>query len=82
MTRVVEFARDNNDGRRQLELSLFLKRDDYAMNRYRGEANRLYGVIERRLKESEWLGCNVCTIADIAVFPLGALPGAAGPENR
>ena len=26
---------------------------EYAMNRYKNEANRLYGVVERRLKESQ-----------------------------
>ena len=41
----------------------------YAMNRYRNEANRLYGVLERRLAESKWLACGEYTIADMATFP-------------
>ena len=41
----------------------------YAMNRYRNEANRLYGVLDRRLAESEYIACGEYTIADIAIMP-------------
>jgi GSH-dependent disulfide-bond oxidoreductase len=41
---------------------------EYAVNRYTNEAGRLYGVIDRRLKESQWLADDY-SIADIAVFP-------------
>jgi GST-like protein len=41
----------------------------YAMERYSKEANRLYGVLDRRLAESEYVGCGEYTIADIAVMP-------------
>jgi GST-like protein len=41
----------------------------YAMNRYSKEANRLYGVLDRRLAESEFVGCGEYTIADIAIMP-------------
>jgi GST-like protein len=41
----------------------------YAMNRYRNEANRLYGVLDRRLGESEYVACGEYTIADIATMP-------------
>ena len=41
----------------------------YAMNRYRNEANRLYGVLDRRLAESEYVACGEYTIADIAIMP-------------
>ena len=41
----------------------------YAMERYRNEANRLYGVLDRRLRESEWIACRGYTIADIAIMP-------------
>ncbi len=41
----------------------------YAMDRYRNEANRLYGVLDRRLGESEWIACGEYTIADIAIMP-------------
>ncbi|MES2787422.1 MAG: glutathione binding-like protein [Pseudomonadota bacterium] len=42
---------------------------EYAVNRYSNEARRLYGVIERRLQESRWLGGEAYSIADIATFP-------------
>jgi GST-like protein len=42
---------------------------EYAIARYSNEAKRLYGVIERRLAESPWLGGKEYSIADIATFP-------------
>jgi GST-like protein len=42
---------------------------DYAINRYSNEAKRLYGVIDRRLAQSAWLGGDEYSIADIATFP-------------
>ncbi|GGC03443.1 thiol:disulfide oxidoreductase [Oxalicibacterium flavum] len=42
---------------------------EYAINRYTNEAKRLYGVIDRRLAESQYLAGNSYTIADIATFP-------------
>jgi GSH-dependent disulfide-bond oxidoreductase len=41
----------------------------YAIDRYTNEARRLYGVIERRLAQSPWLGGEAYSIADIAVWP-------------
>jgi GST-like protein len=41
----------------------------YAIDRYTNEARRLYGVIDRRLAQSEWLGGKDYSIADIATFP-------------
>jgi GST-like protein len=41
----------------------------YAIDRYSNEAKRLYGVIDRRLAQSEWLGGDEYSIADIATFP-------------
>jgi GST-like protein len=41
----------------------------YAIERYSNEAKRLYGVIERRLAASRWLGGQDYSIADMAVFP-------------
>lgn len=40
-----------------------------AIERYRKEALRLYGVVERRLAESRWLALDCYSIADIAAFP-------------
>ncbi len=42
---------------------------DYAVNRYTNEAARLYGVMDRRLADHEWLAAGQYTIADIACFP-------------
>ena len=41
----------------------------YAIDRYTNEARRLYGVIERRLSQSRFLGGKDYSIADIATFP-------------
>jgi GST-like protein len=41
----------------------------YAIDRYTNEARRLYGVIDKRLGKSEWLGGAEYSIADIATFP-------------
>jgi GST-like protein len=41
----------------------------YAIDRYTNEARRLYGVIDRRLASSAWLGGPDYSIADIATWP-------------
>lgn len=41
----------------------------YAIDRYGKEANRLYGVMDRRLGESRFIACGEYTIADMAIFP-------------
>ncbi len=41
----------------------------YAIDRYTNEAKRLYGVIDKRLQESAFLGGRRYSIADIAVWP-------------
>src|SRR5687768_586627 len=51
---------------------------EYAMNRYKNEANRLYGVLEKRLNESEWLACGEYTIADMATMPWLRFPERQG----
>jgi len=40
----------------------------YAMDRYRNEVNRLYGVLDRRLAEHEYLAGDY-SIADMASYP-------------
>jgi GST-like protein len=40
----------------------------YAVQRYTKEAGRLYGVLDRRLAQSQWLADDY-SIADISVFP-------------
>jgi GST-like protein len=42
---------------------------DYAVERYTNEAKRLYGVMDKRLAKSKYLGGTAYSIADIAVFP-------------
>ena len=38
------------------------ERIPYAMDRYKNEANRLYGVIDRRLGETNYIACDEYTI--------------------
>ena len=51
---------------------------EYAMNRYKNEANRLYGVLDRQLAKSEWLACDEYTIADMATMPWLRAPERQG----
>jgi GST-like protein len=51
---------------------------EYAMKRYRNEANRLYGVVERRLQESAFVACGEYTIADMAIMPWMRFPERQG----
>lgn len=44
------------------------ERIPYAIDRYTNEVNRLYGVIDRRLADREWLAGDY-SIADIASWP-------------
>lgn len=41
----------------------------YAMNRYRNEAHRLYGVMDKRLSEVPYLAGESYSIADVASYP-------------
>jgi GST-like protein len=41
----------------------------YAVDRYTNEAKRLYGVMDKRLARSKYLGGAEYSIADMAVFP-------------
>jgi GST-like protein len=51
---------------------------EYAMNRYRNEANRLYGVLERRLQEAPYVAGKEYTIADMAIMPWLRFPERQG----
>ncbi|MGQ0545017.1 MAG: glutathione binding-like protein [Betaproteobacteria bacterium] len=53
---------------------------EYAMNRYRNEAKRLYGVLDLQLKNSEWLACNEYSIADMATMPWLRAPERQGVD--
>ena len=46
-----------------------LEKIPYAVERYTNEAQRLYGVMNRRLAKSKYIGGPDYGIADIAVFP-------------
>ena len=46
-----------------------LEKIDYAMNRYSAEANRLYGVLDKRLAQTEYVAGDSYSIADIAILP-------------
>jgi GST-like protein len=41
----------------------------YAKDRYNNESVRLYRVLDNRLRESPWIGCDEYTIADMAIYP-------------
>jgi len=41
----------------------------YAIDRYTNEARRLYGVMNKRLARSKYIGGPAYSIADIAIFP-------------
>ncbi len=41
----------------------------YAKDRYNNESVRLYRVLDNRLRDSLWIGCDEYTIADIAIYP-------------
>jgi GSH-dependent disulfide-bond oxidoreductase len=50
----------------------------YATLRYTNEANRLYGVLDRRLAEHEYIAGPSFTIADVACFPWATLHADQG----
>ena len=41
----------------------------YARDRYNNESVRLYRVLDNRLRDSPWVGCDEYTVADIASYP-------------
>jgi GST-like protein len=52
----------------------------YAMDRYAKEVRRLYGVLEKRLKDVPYLAGEAYSIADIAAFPWVRNPDRRGIE--
>jgi GSH-dependent disulfide-bond oxidoreductase len=52
----------------------------YAMNRYSKEANRLYGVVDKRLSQSRFMACGEYTIADMAIMPWLRYPDRQGVD--
>ncbi|KAF9055168.1 glutathione S-transferase [Hymenopellis radicata] len=53
----------------------------YAKKRYLDETKRLYGVLEIRLKNREWLVGNKISLADINVWPWVRVHGFGGIES-
>ncbi len=41
----------------------------YARDRYNNESVRLYRVLDNRLRDSQWIGSDEFTVADIATYP-------------
>ncbi len=54
---------------------------EYARNRYKNEANRLYGVLDLRLGESAYVAGDDYTIADIAIWPWTRFPERQAVER-
>ena len=52
---------------------------DYPYERYTNEASRLYGVLDRRLGEAEYVAGDY-SIADMAIFPWCRLHGRQGQK--
>ena len=52
----------------------------YGIDRYVNEANRIYGVIDRRLAEHEWIAADQYTIADMAIMPWLRDPAKQGVD--
>ena len=49
--------------------TMHAKDQDYGKQRYYNEANRLYGVLDRRLAAHEFVAGKDLSIADMAIFP-------------
>ncbi len=45
------------------------KKIEYAIERYTNETARLYGVLDRRLDDHEYVGGDAYSIADMAIYP-------------
>jgi GST-like protein len=45
------------------------EREAYAFGRYAAQAERLYGLLNQRLAESEWIAGGSYSIADVATYP-------------
>lgn len=56
--------------------------DPYPLERFRGEARRLLGLLNDRLDEHEWLNGLDYSVADIAHFGWARNPGYAGLRSE
>ena len=53
---------------------------DYAIGRYQRETKRLYTVLDKRLKDNQYLAGDEYTIADISTYPWVAIHNWAGVD--
>jgi len=51
---------------------------EYAMNRYRNEAKRLYGVVDKQVEKNEWIAGGEYSIADMSIMPWLRFPERQG----
>ncbi len=58
-----------------------IEKHDYSVQRYENEANRLYGVLDRRLGETPYVAGEAYTIADMAILPWVRRPNNQGVEE-
>jgi len=47
-------------------------KSEYAEERYLNEAKRLYGVLDQRLADNEWVNGQDYSIADMSIWPWAA----------
>jgi GST-like protein len=53
----------------------------YGIDRYVNEGNRIYGVIDRRLADNDWIAAGEYTIADMAIMPWLRNPDKQGIDG-
>ena len=51
-----------------------------GQDRYRNEANRIYNVLDKRLKDRTWIATDEYTIADMAIWPWLRAPQFQGVD--
>jgi GSH-dependent disulfide-bond oxidoreductase len=55
---------------------------EYAIDRYTKEVGRLFGVLDKRLGQSEYIGGDDYSIADMASFPWLRNPAKRGQRHE
>jgi len=58
--------------------TLNAEKSDLAVNRFRNEVERIFGVMERQLAQNDYFAGKDYTIADIAIYPWTSAYGFAG----
>jgi GST-like protein len=51
---------------------------EYAMNRYRNEAQRLYGIVDKQVEKNSWIAGGEYSIADMSIMPWLRFPERQG----